>query len=128
MWEKFVHLATVASMTCLMRASVGEIARTPLGTKLMLDMFQTMVEMAHRTGYSVSETFQKEYHELFANRKSGYTASMLRDLEKGGPIEADHIIGFANAKAVELDINAPVLAAAYTHLKAYEERRAAGRL
>src|SRR4029077_7096698 len=26
MWEKLVHLATAATMTCLMRASVGEIA------------------------------------------------------------------------------------------------------
>ena len=25
MWEKFVHLATAASMTCLMRANTGQI-------------------------------------------------------------------------------------------------------
>src|SRR5690606_27396479 len=31
MWEKMVHLCTAATMTCLMRANVGEIARTPAG-------------------------------------------------------------------------------------------------
>jgi 2-dehydropantoate 2-reductase len=28
-WEKLVHLSTAAAMTCLMRANVGEIVRTP---------------------------------------------------------------------------------------------------
>src|SRR6201984_1853556 len=30
MWEKLVHLSTAAAMTCLMRANVGEIVRTPM--------------------------------------------------------------------------------------------------
>jgi 2-dehydropantoate 2-reductase len=128
MWEKFVHLATVASMTCLMRASVGEIARTTHGSGQMLEMFTVMVEMAKRAGYPVSKDFEAEYYDLFRNKASGYTASMLRDLEKGGRIEADHIIGFADGKAREFAINAPVLSAAFTHVKAYEERRASRRL
>jgi 2-dehydropantoate 2-reductase len=35
---------------------------------------------------------------------------MLRDIERGGPIEADHIVG-------------DLLRIAYAHLKAYEARR-----
>jgi 2-dehydropantoate 2-reductase len=30
---------------------------------------------------------------------SALTASMLRDLENGGPVEADHIVGFMLQKA-----------------------------
>jgi ketopantoate reductase len=29
MWEKLVHPSTAAAMTCLMRANVGDIVRTP---------------------------------------------------------------------------------------------------
>jgi 2-dehydropantoate 2-reductase len=127
MWAKFVHLATVASMTCLMRASVGEIARAPRGTRTLLEIFEAMAAIAARAGYPVSDGFKAEYYRLFQDRTSPYTASMLRDLEAGGRVEADHIVGYAVAKAMEFGIEAPLLEASYLHLKAYEQRRAAGR-
>jgi 2-dehydropantoate 2-reductase len=51
---------------------------------------------------------------------SPLTASMLRDIERGGPIEADHIIG----DLLRHGESSPLLRIAYTHLKAYEARRA----
>ena len=128
MWEKFVHLATVASITCLMRASVGEIARTPGGTGQSLQVFDVLVTLAAKAGHPVSDQFKAEYHRLFHDTSSTYTASMLRDLENGGRVEADHIVGYAVMAATSNGVDAALLDAAYTHLKAYEERRAAGRL
>lgn len=55
---------------------------------------------------------------------SPLTASMLRDLERSGPVEADHIVGFMLNKAREFGIDDTMLSVAYTHLKAYENRRA----
>lgn len=128
MWEKLVHLSTVASMTCLMRASVGEIARTPNGTAQMIAVLDCVAEIAARAGFPVTDTFRAEYRRLFHDKESNYTASMLRDLESGKQIEGDHIVGFALAKAREYQLDAPLLEAAHTHLKSYEARRAAGRL
>ena len=48
---------------------------------------------------------------------------MLRDLENGGPIEADHIVGFMLEKARAHGVDEGTLAVAYAHLKAYEVRR-----
>lgn len=127
MWEKLVHLATVASMTCLMRASVGEIAQTPGGTKQMTTVLDCLAEIAERAGFPVTDAFKAEYQQLFHDKGSNYTASMLRDLESGRRIEGDHIVGFALDKAREYQLEAPLLEAAYTHLKSYEARRAAGR-
>ena len=53
---------------------------------------------------------------------------MLRDLEGGGAVEADHIVGWMLAKAREYAIDDTMLSVAYTHLKTYEARRAARRL
>ncbi len=53
---------------------------------------------------------------------------MLNDLEAGGPVEADHIIGWMLARARAHGLDDTILSLAYTHLKAYERRRAAGRL
>ena len=51
---------------------------------------------------------------------------MLRDPESGGPVEADHIVGFMLEKARAHGVDDGMLAVTYTHLKAYEARR--GRL
>ena len=58
---------------------------------------------------------------------SALTESMLRDLENGGPIEADHIVGFVLEKARVHGVDEGMLAVAYAHLKAYEARRRLGR-
>jgi|SRR5579884_3925214 len=128
MWEKLVHLATVAGMTCVMRASVGEIARTNEGSTLLIEFLERNAEIAKREGYGPSQEFLDEYRSLFRDRNSPYTASMLRDLEKGAPIEADHIIGFVLERARLHNIDASMHRFIYTHLQAYEQRRAAERL
>jgi 2-dehydropantoate 2-reductase len=127
MWNKVVHLSTVAGMTTVMRASVGEIARTPEGTALFLELLGSNAEIARREGYGPSEAFLDEYRALFRNTESGYTASMLRDLERHGPIEADHIIGYMREKAREHGLDDRLHRIILTHLKAYEARRAANR-
>ena len=45
---------------------------------------------------------------------------MLHDLESGGPVEADHIVGWMLTKAREHGVDDTVLSFAYTALKAYE--------
>ena len=54
---------------------------------------------------------------------SKITASMLKDVERGGPIEADHIIGDLIARA-PTDALPTLLPIVLVHLKAYEARRA----
>jgi 2-dehydropantoate 2-reductase len=57
---------------------------------------------------------------------SAFTASMLRDIESGGRVEADHIVGdmLRRARAAGADVR--LLTAAYCHLQAYETRRRRG--
>lgn len=128
MWSKVVHLSTVAGMTTLMRASVGEIASTPDGTSLFLDLLDKNAEIARREGFPPTEQFLSEYRALFHDKSSTYTASMLRDIERHGQTEADHVIGFMCRKAAEHGLDDRFHRIIYTHLKAYEERRRAGRL
>jgi 2-dehydropantoate 2-reductase len=112
MWEKLVHLSTAAAMTCLMRANVGEIVRTPNGWELFLGQLQCGAAIAAANGHAPSEGFMRSWEETFSQRDSRYATSMLRDVERGGPTEVEHI---------------PLLLA-YTHIKALEQRRAAGGL
>ncbi len=54
---------------------------------------------------------------------STFAASMLRDIERGAPIEADHIVGDLLRRGEAKQIDHPLLRIAYAHLKAYEARR-----
>jgi len=128
LWTKLVHLSTVAGMTCLMRGSVGEIARTPDGTRLLNAFFDLNLEIATRAGHPPKPAFIAEFRALFSNREAPYSASMARDIERGGPIEADHILGFMLERCREYGLDDLLHAVAHTHCKTYEARRAAGRL
>jgi 2-dehydropantoate 2-reductase len=128
MWEKIVHLSTIAGMTSTMRASVGEIARTRYGASLMIEFLECNAAIAREEGFTPSDKFMTEYRTLFSDPQSKYTASLLRDIERGNAIETEHIIGFmldrANAHKVDSSLHRIV----FTHLQSYEQRRAANRL
>ena len=123
MWEKFVLLASLAAMTCLMRASVGEILAAADGDALMREMLSTCVAAAGAAGHPPrADSLQRTEGMLFA-RGSAFTASMLRDIEAGGRVEADHIVGDMLRRARAAGADARLLAAAYCHLQAYALRR-----
>ena len=128
LWWKLVHLSTVAGMTCLMRANLGEIVRTAEGSRQLTSFLELNASIAEHAGHRPDEKFMDTYRTLFRTRDSKYEASMLRDLEKGGRIEADHILGFMLEKCRQAGLPDTLHLAAYTHVKAYEQRRDAGRL
>jgi len=126
MWEKFVFLASLAAMTCLMRASVGEILAAEDGEALMREALSACVAAATAAGHAPrAESMQRTQSMLFAHG-SVFSASMLRDMEAGGHVEADHILGYMLRRARAAGADSHVLTAAYCHLQAYEARRHRG--
>ena len=128
MWEKLVHLATAAGMTCLMRANAGQIVRSDEGLALFQRFLETTADVARRSGYPPSEAFMENYRALFSDPASRYATSMLRDIEAGNPTEGEHILGLLLRTAREHGIDEPLLDTAYAHIRAYEERRRDGGL
>ncbi len=126
MWEKFVHLATAAAMTCLMRANTGQIVSSDEGAALFQQMLETSAEVARASGYPPSVEFMDQYRALFADRQGAYVTSMLRDIEAGNRTEGEAIIGLMLQRARDLEIDSTLLTVAYAHIKAYEARQANG--
>jgi len=127
MWEKLVHLGTSAIGTVLMRANTGEIARAG-GVAFMHRMLERNAAIAAAEGHPVRDSFLTEFRAVFADPKAAYATSMLRDLEGGGRIEADHILGYLLDAARAAGVPDEIHEAALLHAKAYEQRRDAGRL
>lgn len=126
MWEKWVILATLAGSTCLMRASLGEIANAPGGTDFMLRLLEECRSIAIAEGRAPREDFLNRTRGRLADKDSPLTASMFRDIQNGAAIEGDHVIGDLLKRASRhglLRDGAALLPIVYTHLKAYEARR-----
>ena len=124
MWDKWVFLATLATGTCLMRAPIGDIVEAPGGEALLARLFDECHGIAADNAHPPGEPVVARARAFFSERGSPMTASMLRDLENGAPIEADHIVGDLLARRRTPVEGLSALAVAYAHLKAYEARRA----
>jgi 2-dehydropantoate 2-reductase len=128
LWEKIVFLSALAATTCLFRANVGEIISAPGGLAMIERALATNIEIATREGYPPRAVAIGRMHGGLLEAGSIWTSSMLRDVETGSPVESDHIIGWMLDRAHAHHLDDSVLSLAYTHLKAYEARRAAKRL
>ena len=123
LWEKIVFLSALAATTCLFRANVGEINSVPGGREAMERTYRANVEVASREGRKPRDAAMKAALDRLTDPNGGWSASMLRDLEGGGRVEADHIVGWMLERARRHGVDDTMLSLAYTHLKAYESRR-----
>ena len=125
MWEKWVLLATLGGITCLMRGSVGEIVAAPGGGSFINQFLDEVAGIVAAVGVPPDEKALAQTRAMLTAQGSAFTSSMYRDLQDGGPIEAGQIIGDLLVRARQANISAPLLALAYTHLVIYENRRSA---
>ncbi len=125
MWEKWVFIAACAGINCLMRAAVGDIVAAG-AAELAGALLDECATVAARQGFPPRQDFLDRTHRMFTRPGSPMTASMLRDIERGAPIEADHILGDLLRRGGEETAadRHSLLRIAYAHLKAYEARRA----
>jgi 2-dehydropantoate 2-reductase len=128
MWEKVAFLSALAATTCLFRGNVREIIAAPGGKEAMLRVIAGNIEIARKEGHPPRQAAIDFARDRLTDPQGLWSASMLRDMEGGGQVEADHIVGYMLEKARKYGIDDTILALAYTHLKTYEQRRAAGRL
>jgi len=127
MWGKLVFLGTLAAASVLMRANLGEIGSVPGGQAWVGRLLDRNAAIAAAEGHPVPPGALAGFHAFLQN-SPGAAASMARDLEAGGRIEADHILGVLLDAARRTGLPAELHEAAWLHAKAYEARRAAGRL
>jgi 2-dehydropantoate 2-reductase len=125
-WDKFVFLATLAGSTCLMRGSVGQIVSQPGGAEFMRGLYEECRLVAAAAGHPPAESVIADSLGQLVDPAGGMTASMLRDLIRGGRTEAEHILGDMAARARDAGTAAPLLNLALLHLRVHEGRPGLG--
>jgi 2-dehydropantoate 2-reductase len=122
LWEKLVTLSTLAALTSLMRASVGDIVRTTPGREAMARMLACATEVATREGRPPRAASREFAQRVLFDESSGLKASMAHDLERGARVESDQILGWLLERARVHDVERDVLEMAFTNLKVHEAR------
>ncbi|RYF32491.1 MAG: 2-dehydropantoate 2-reductase [Comamonadaceae bacterium] len=122
MWEKWMFIASLAGITCLMRATVGDIVAAG-GKDVALALFDECSAIAAHHGFAPRQAAVDRGHAILTTAGSPLTASMYKDVARGAAVEADHILGDLLARS-KAGATASVLRTAYVHLKTYEAQRA----
>ncbi|MGI4828118.1 MAG: ketopantoate reductase family protein [Janthinobacterium lividum] len=123
MWQKWWILASLGSICVLSRGTIGQAAAAPHGRAFAESVVNDCIEIAAANGYPANPGMLAEHMERMTAAGSTMSSSLYRDMTKGAPVEADHILGdlLDHAKGVK----APLITAAYVQLKVYEAGRTA---
>jgi 2-dehydropantoate 2-reductase len=122
MWEKWILLATLGGITCLMRGTIGDVEAAPGGTDFALRFLDEVISIVSAAGHPPSTEFLTGTQALLTQKGSAMTSSMYRDLIAGRPVEAEQIVGDLLARGRQLEVSTPLLAAAFTNLSVYQNR------
>jgi 2-dehydropantoate 2-reductase len=122
MWEKWAFIAAAAGICSLMRAPFGDITAAG-AAHYTTGMFDECCAIAAANGFVVSDAAIQRNRAMFTAPGSIIAASMLRDIERGAPIEGDHIVGDLLRRGGKQSGGFPLLRIAQAHLQTYEARR-----
>lgn len=126
MWRKWVPLAGLAALTCLVGGAVGEIVGMPAGREVAEAIARECEALARACGQPLDDASVGRMQANLATPGSALTASMYRDMLAGRRVEAAHILGDLLARAGAARSRAPLMIAAYARLALHEARLSAG--
>jgi 2-dehydropantoate 2-reductase len=124
MWQKWVQLATLGAINCLLRGNIGQIVAHPGGSDLCLSVLNECAMIAAACGYPQSEVFLDQQKTALTAAGSAMTSSMYRDLKKGLAVEVDTILGDLLRRGQMHDVKTPLLEAAFVNLSIYQQESA----
>ncbi|MGB9069733.1 MAG: ketopantoate reductase family protein [Candidatus Acidiferrales bacterium] len=122
MWGKWVQLATLGSITCLLRGNIGEIVAIGRGAELPVAALRECSQIASACGYPPPAAFLEQQTVQLTKQGSHLTSSMYRDFQKGAPVEVDSILGDLLERGEKHGLTTPILQAAFVSLSIYQRR------
>lgn len=125
MWEKYLFLATFSGVTSLMNSSIGPILETGEGSSLTRRLLDEIACAARHREPSLDDALVEKVYEMIRFLEPSMKSSMLRDMEKGAPVEGEHLQGVLLRMAGK-EADLPLLSTVYNRLQIYEANRLQG--
>jgi 2-dehydropantoate 2-reductase len=122
LWIKWCNLAAFAATTCLMRGSLGDIAKASGGRDFLTQVLKECATISDACGYALGQSWLDTTTAWITSGLEA-TASMVRDIERGAATEGEHILGDLVERAEAAGVTVPLLSLARCHVSTYEIRR-----
>jgi 2-dehydropantoate 2-reductase len=124
-WSKFVLLSATSATTALTRQTIGRIRADPLMRWVAETCIAETLAVGRALGVSLgAEIEQAALERLHHGMSDDAKASQLVDLERGKPLELEHLSGAVHRLGRETGVPTPVHTTVYAALKPYVHGRA----
>jgi 2-dehydropantoate 2-reductase len=119
MWQKWVFIATIGAMTCLMRGTVGDIVAVPGGPDLGPAILAEATAVAAAAGYPVPDDAIADTARTVTQAGSAVDSSLSRDVAEGRPAEVEQVLADLARRGADHGIETPLLDLATMQLRVY---------
>jgi len=120
MWHKWIMIASLGLVTCLLDGTIGEINAVPDGEQTILHAIAECAAVGAACGFPLPEPLAAFLRQAVTARESNLTSSMYRDLKKGAPVEVDAILGDLLEHGRSHQVDTPLLQAGCVRLRVYQ--------
>jgi 2-dehydropantoate 2-reductase len=127
MWHKWVFIATIGALTCLMRGTVGDIVALPTGPELGPAILVEAAAISAAAGHPVPTSQIEATRAAITRPGSSLASSLYRDMSENAGTEVEQVLGDFVARARTFGVATPLLDLATLHLRVYELRRGSSR-
>lgn len=121
LWVKLLGNAVFNPMSALTRATLVELAESPLTARVVREAMGEVEAVAKRLGVEMAVTIDRRIRG--AARVGAHKTSMLQDLESGRPLEIDALVGSVVELADRLSVDVPHLRTLYGCVKLLDAQR-----
>jgi 2-dehydropantoate 2-reductase len=122
-WEKFVRLVTMSSMTALCRMPVGPIREDPDTRELLQQVMTEVINIATAKGAKLGNDTVAKQMAIVDGYPPAMVASMCGDLRRGNRLELPWLAGTVAKLGKELGIPTPANQFVYAALKLFANGR-----
>ncbi|HEX4249038.1 MAG TPA: ketopantoate reductase family protein [Pseudonocardia sp.] len=122
MWAKWVFIASICTVTCLMRGAIGEVEAVPGGAAFAEAVVAEAASVAAAAGYPVPAEDLERARATVTKPGSPFASSLYRDLDGGNDIEVEQILGDLQARGEALGVPVPLISLVTMQLRVYQNR------
>jgi 2-dehydropantoate 2-reductase len=123
MWHKWVMIASLGLVTCLLDGPIGQINAAPDGERSMLRALDECAAVGAACGFPLPPALVAFLYQAVTAKGSNLTSSMYRDLKKGAPVEVENILGDLLEHGRSHHVDTPLLQAGCVRLRVYQNSR-----
>ncbi|MEX2404125.1 MAG: ketopantoate reductase C-terminal domain-containing protein, partial [Balneolales bacterium] len=116
-WEKFIFISAMATVTSYLDTTVGDIQTKEEGQKLFLALLTEIKAVADAKRIPVSDNIIQDTIEKSSYMPPESTTSMHSDFQAGKLTELESLTGYIVKSGRELGVDVPTYEMMYTKLK-----------